>query len=52
MASVGTAYEAACEAIGRLLREAGRKAILRSELVSYAPEHACDRGVAALLRVR
>ena len=45
MASVGTAYEAACEAIGRLLREAGRKAILRSELVSYAPAHACDRAL-------
>ena len=45
MASVGTAYEGACEAVGRLLRETGRKAILRSELVSYAPAHACDRAL-------
>ena len=45
MASVGTAYEVACEAIGSLLREDGRKAILRSELTSYAPAHACDRAL-------
>ena len=45
MASVGTAYEAACEAVGNLLREDGRKAILRSELVPYAPAHACDRAL-------
>lgn len=45
MASVGTQYEAACEAVGRLIREAGRKAILRSELVSHAPAHACDRAL-------
>ena len=45
MASVGTAYEVACEAIGNLLREDGRKAILRSELTSYAPAHACDRAL-------
>ncbi len=45
MASVGTAYEAACEAVGRLLREAGRKAILRSELLLHAPAHACDRAL-------
>ena len=45
MASVGTAYEVACEAVGDLLREDGRKAILRSELVPYAPAHACDRAL-------
>ena len=45
MASVGTAYEVACEAVGRLLRENGRKAILRSELVPFAPAHACDRAL-------
>ena len=45
MASVGTAYEAACEAIRRLLREPGRKSILRSELVPHAPAHACDRAL-------
>ena len=45
MASVGTAYESACEAVGRLLREAGRKAILRSEVVRHAPAHACDRAL-------
>ena len=45
MPSVGTAYEAACEAIGRLLLEAGRKAILRSELVPHVPAHACDRAL-------
>ncbi|MYB39592.1 MAG: nucleotidyl transferase AbiEii/AbiGii toxin family protein [Gammaproteobacteria bacterium] len=45
MASVGTQYEAACEAVGRLLQEAGRKAILRSELVPHAPAHACDRAL-------
>ena len=45
MASVGTAYQAACEAVGSLLREDGRKAILRSELVSCAPAHACDRAL-------
>ena len=45
MASVGTAYEVACEAVGSLLREDGRKAILRSELVSYAPAQACDRAL-------
>ncbi len=45
MASVGTQYEAACEVVGRLIREAGRKAILRSELVSHAPAHACDRAL-------
>ena len=45
MASPGTAYEAAREAIGRLLREAGRKSILRSELVRHAPAHACDRAL-------
>ena len=45
MATVGSAYEAACKAIGRLLRERGRKAILRSELVVHAPAHACDRAL-------
>ena len=45
MASVATAYEAACEAVGSLLREPGRKAILRSELVCRAPAHACDRAL-------
>ena len=45
MASVGNAYEVACKAVGSLLREDGRKAILRSELVSYAPAHACDRAL-------
>ena len=45
MVSVGTAYETACEAVGRLLRETGRKAILRSELLPHAPEHACDRAL-------
>ena len=45
MASLGTAYEAAREAIGRLLREAGRKSVLRSELVPHAPAHACDRAL-------
>ena len=45
MTSVGTAYEAACKAVGRLLREDGRKAILRSELVPLAPAHACDRAL-------
>ena len=45
MASFATAYEAACEAVGSLLREPGRKAILRSELVSRAPAHACDRAL-------
>ena len=45
MASVRTAYEVACEAVGSLLREDGRKAILRSELVPHAPEHACDRAL-------
>ena len=45
MASVGTAYEVACEAVRRLLRETGRKAILRSELVAHAPAQACDRAL-------
>ena len=45
MASSATAYEAACEAVGSLLREPGRKAILRWELVSCAPAHACDRAL-------
>lgn len=45
MASVGTHYESACGAVGRLLREAGRKAILRSEVVPHAPAHACDRAL-------
>ena len=45
MASFATAYEAACEAVESLLREPGRKAILRSELVSRAPAHACDRAL-------
>ena len=45
MASVATAYKAACEAVGSLLREPGRKAILRSELLSCAPAHACDRAL-------
>jgi len=45
VASVGTAYEIACEAVGSLLREDGRKAILRSELVAHAPAHACDRAL-------
>ena len=45
MASVGTAYETACEAVASLLREDGRKAILRAELVSHAPAHACDRAL-------
>ena len=45
MAAVGTAYEAACEAVGSLLREDGRKAILRAELVARAPAHACDRAL-------
>ena len=45
MPSTGTAYEAACAAVGRLLRETGRKAILRSELVPHAPAHACDRAL-------
>ena len=45
MASFATAYEAACEAVEGLIREPGRKAILRSELVSCAPAHACDRAL-------
>ena len=45
MASVGTAYEVACEAVRLLLRETGRKAILRSELVAHAPAQACDRAL-------
>ena len=45
MASVATAYEVACEMVGSLLREPGRKAILRSELLSSAPAHACDRAL-------
>ena len=45
MASFATAYEAACEAVEGLLREPGRKAILRSELVACAPAHACDRAL-------
>ena len=45
MASFATAYEVACEAVEGLIREPGRKAILRSELVSCAPAHACDRAL-------
>lgn len=45
MASVATAYEVACETLGSLLREPGRKAILRSELLSCAPAQACDRAL-------
>ena len=45
MTSRTTAYAAACAAIGRLLAETGRKAILRSELTPQAPAHACDRAL-------
>ena len=45
MTSGTTAYAAACAAIGRLLAETGRKAILRSELTPQAPPHACDRAL-------
>ena len=45
MVSVGSSYQIACEAIGNLLREDGRKAILRAELRSAAPAHACDRAL-------
>ena len=45
MALVGSAYKAACEAVECLIREPGRKAILRSELVSQAPARACDRAL-------
>ena len=45
MASPGTATQAAREAVARLLRERGRKAILRSEVVAHAPAHACDRAL-------
>ena len=45
MTVAGTAYETACKALRRLLAEAGRKAVLRSELTPHAPAHACDRAL-------
>ena len=44
MASRGTtSYDSAHTALTRLLRQPGRKAILRAELTPHAPAHACDR---------
>ena len=45
MAGARTPFETTCETISRLIAEPRRKAILRTELTSHAPGHACDRAL-------